>query len=798
MKRRRVWIAIVVVVLIPVLVPLVTLPRARRGILASLQGSLGRRVQAQAVHLTLFPRPGVVLDNVRLADDPAFGLEDMVMADSASASINLWDLLRGRIVFSRIHLASPSINLVRDDAGYWNLAALLEGSGAGQQPGARAGSTGTRPASAHFPYVDWDHARVNFKFHQIKTHFYLDQVSGSLAREGPVWRLQVQFVPARSDLNLSNTGVVTLDGRWRAAPGNGRPAQFDLALHLRDSYLAGSSALLLGHDAGVHGVLAAAVRILGTEQSFAITGTATAVSLRRWDMLPPPAQVSFAFAARYLPSLDELDLQGLGDPGWHHVQLEGTVRSLFNHPRVNLQARLSDFGAAGMLPLVLALKPGLPADLQLAGEVNGQAHVHWQAGQRSPQGSAEVRFTGFLLSSGGAALTIPAAALTGSGQGLWMLSTAAELRAGPGPATPLRAAGEVNPGGFSLQWESPRISGAGAGELARLLGVHVPWPAMVEGYARLHMRLAAPWAQARQAAWSGTATFARARFQPSGSSGVELRPLEVSFGSPLRARFHLEGLPVQGAMSWSAAEGAQFQLTGQHVASAGIWSLLHPAPGDLMQRMFGAVLGAPAPPPWLRRLRARGTVRLRPMLWHGIPVNVQLQLEAAPGSWRASGLVLGMAQGAFGGSGSLEAGEFDIRGAVAATRPLLLAPLLAPTPFRGALTGRLSGDLRLTRPLSGGDLRHLLASGDFLVRAGSLRTASGRWPFQSCRGHYRLGKGVALVTGLACVAAGRRYRGSGQAQFAPATSLSYDIRLHDGATTLHLFAPAAPGGGSSQ
>ncbi|MGH9394125.1 MAG: AsmA family protein, partial [Terriglobales bacterium] len=260
-RRRRpgswLWMGAAALLLIAIALPLVALPSAKAGILRALQLGLGRQVTASAVHLRLLPLPGVELDAVRMADAPEFGIEDLVIADSATANLRWRSLLRGRLVFSRIHLEGASINLVRNRAGRWNVAALLQSTGqAGRQAGNPAAPRGAAlPAAARFPYLEWSDARVNFKLDQTRTRLYLDQVRGSLARESGAWRLALRFQPMRTDLNLSDTGEVRVDGRWSTA--SGRPWPFDLAIRLQDSYLAGSSALFAGHDAGMHGIASA-------------------------------------------------------------------------------------------------------------------------------------------------------------------------------------------------------------------------------------------------------------------------------------------------------------------------------------------------------------------------------------------------------------------------------------------------------------------------------------------------------------------------------------------------------------
>ncbi|MGH9518291.1 MAG: AsmA family protein, partial [Terriglobales bacterium] len=211
--RRRLWVTVAIVAALPLLLPLIALPGAKARVLNALRAGLGRTVEAQALHLHLYPVPGVELDQVRLGEDPEFGIEDMVVADSATASVRLLSLFGGRLAFSRIHLDGASINLVRNDRGEWNVTALLDRAAhGGSAPALRALTPAQR-----FPYLDWSDSRVNFKLGQTKQRFYLDQVEGSLARDSSGWRLQAQFQPGRTDLNLSNTGEVTLDGRWPAA-----------------------------------------------------------------------------------------------------------------------------------------------------------------------------------------------------------------------------------------------------------------------------------------------------------------------------------------------------------------------------------------------------------------------------------------------------------------------------------------------------------------------------------------------------------------------------------------------------
>ena len=795
-RRGRLWMGLAALGLLWVLVPLITLPEARASILRALQTSLGRDVRADAVHLRLFPLPGVELDGVRLADDPAFGLEDMVEADDAVATISLSSLWRGRLVFTRVHLDQASINLVRNSAGRWNIAALLDR--VDRPPPGAARSARPAAATPRFPYVDWSDARINFKLGETKTRFYLDQVEGSLAREDSDWRLQASFQPQRTDLNLSDTGQVTIDGRWQMpAAGGFRQARFDLAVRLQNSYLAGSSALLVGHDAGVHGIVSARLQVQGTGEKFHIQGTVRAQSLRRWDLLPPPATIRGSLAGTYIPSQDRFELEGLGDRGFAHVQLQGAVSNLFTHPSADLSLRLQHLAAAALLPVAMALKARLPAGLRAEGEANGTAHLEWQAG--AVQGRGRVEISHLRLSDAQSQLQWPAAALVWDGRQLRLLPSPAQVGPLAGGATAVRLSAAADRDGFQFLLDSNACTPATAAALARLLGVASPWPPRLSGTARLQVGLAAPWSGFRHVGWSGSARLGRARFALNPAQGLSLEQVNVALanGQPWRAAFTL-GLggaaaqPVAGSVQWrpGAASPVDFVLRARRLQSGAVWPLLQPPRRDLVQRVFGTS----AAPDWLSQLRAQGSVAVADLDWHGIHTALAMRLQAGGGEWAAPSLRLGLAQGSFEGKGRLHEGNYDITGAVAPAHALRLQALLQPTPYRGWLSGWLSGSLLLKRPVAGANLRQLDASGDFLLRGGALATRAGPARFDRFAGHYRLQRGSAVLSQVVWIADGVRWTGAGTAQFDAAGRVQYTLDLQARARRRRLSGPPPASG----
>jgi len=98
----------------------------RNRIAGSIGRALDRRVALDNVHLHLLPRPSFDLEGLVIYDDPAFSDEPMIRAPEVSAAIRFRSLLRGRIEIAKLSATEPSINLVRNNEGRWNLSNLIE------------------------------------------------------------------------------------------------------------------------------------------------------------------------------------------------------------------------------------------------------------------------------------------------------------------------------------------------------------------------------------------------------------------------------------------------------------------------------------------------------------------------------------------------------------------------------------------------------------------------------------------------------------------------------------------------
>jgi len=166
--RRVVWTALALVLLGLLVPPFINVNRYRKRVADAISRALGREVSVSNIELKLLPRPGLVLSNFVVAEDPSYGAEPMLRSATVTAYIRLASLWRGRLEIGTLALDSPSLNLVRRPDGHWNLEELVERT----EQVASAPTTKTRPeARPRFPYVKASTGRINFKLGLVKKAF---------------------------------------------------------------------------------------------------------------------------------------------------------------------------------------------------------------------------------------------------------------------------------------------------------------------------------------------------------------------------------------------------------------------------------------------------------------------------------------------------------------------------------------------------------------------------------------------------------------------------------------------------
>src|SRR5919198_3953195 len=134
MRRVVVWVGIVVGALVVLVIAaliaapfLVDTPRVQALIATNAAQALGRPVKFASVHVSILPLPSVVLKNLEVADDPAFGQSPFLKIDEAQVRLRLWPLLMFRVELGDFVLKQPVIAVIQDAQGRWNIASLGAG-----------------------------------------------------------------------------------------------------------------------------------------------------------------------------------------------------------------------------------------------------------------------------------------------------------------------------------------------------------------------------------------------------------------------------------------------------------------------------------------------------------------------------------------------------------------------------------------------------------------------------------------------------------------------------------------------
>jgi hypothetical protein len=291
-KRRRILWTLGVLGLLLVLAftpPLLNVNRLRRRITTSMSASLGRPVHLDGVSLHLLPIPGFTLQNLVVSEDPAFGSEPLLRAMKVDVTLRPSSLWRRQVEISKVRFevddngSAPSLNLVRNAQGMWNLQSLL--MHAAQVNSAPTAQSTPGPAP-RFPYIEATGGRVNLKLGDEKQPFSLTDADFALWLPSPEqWRVRIVGKPARTDTNVADAGTMRLEGQLhRAAQMAEVPVELEASWH--DAPLGEASKLLSGVDAEWRGRLNVDATLVGPLGHAKLTTQIHLNDLRRADFVP--------------------------------------------------------------------------------------------------------------------------------------------------------------------------------------------------------------------------------------------------------------------------------------------------------------------------------------------------------------------------------------------------------------------------------------------------------------------------------------------------------------------------------
>lgn len=373
--------------------------RLRARIVSSISLAVGRPVEVAAVNLRLLPQPGFDLENFVMRDDPAFGAEPVIRAQEVTAVLRVSSLLRGRLEVARLDLSEPSLNMVRNEEGRWNLESLLQR--AAETPVAPTGKAGGE-ARPGFPYIEASDARINFKFGHEKLPHALTNADFSLWQDSEnTWGMRMEAQPVRTDFNLSDTGTLKISGSWqRAARVRDTPLKF--SLQWERAQLGQLSKLVYGDDKGWRGAIVFSATLSGTPLDLNIATLASVQDFRRYDIVSGAPLLLMAQCDAHYSSLDRV----LSQVACHapvadgEIALKGNVSGLYHPSAYQWSVSAHDVPVKGLVGLLRHAKGDVPKDLIAAGKINGSVEISRDAGRLGGgrwRGGGEA--TGFRLDS---------------------------------------------------------------------------------------------------------------------------------------------------------------------------------------------------------------------------------------------------------------------------------------------------------------------------------------------------------------------------------------------------------------
>ena len=618
--------------------------------------ALERPVEIGTVKVHLLPTPGFDLSDFVVREDPAFGAEPILRSQEVTAGLRLSSLLHRRLEISRLVLTEPSLNLVRNPDGRWNIAHVLERASLTTVAPTAAKPSAARPA---FPYIEAVRGRINFKFGAEKKSFALTDADYAIWQDSEnTWGMRLKARPLRTDFNISDTGQVKINGTWqRASSLPNTPLQF--TLQWDQAQLGQLTKLVSGQDRGWRGGVRLSANLSGTAADLLVHGDASVEDFRRYDILGGGVLTLRASCDAHYSTLDR---------GFHQIACQGPVRGgtvsvhgdLLSLPAprsYDLTLVAQQVPVQAVLAVVRRAKKDLPEDLQAGGKLSASFHARAGKGQHASepalQGAgrlSDLRLksvaTGTELVLGQVPLTLLPAA---NSEGRALRSPGEKPPSGPylslgpfalrlGPGAPATARGWLSRSAYNFHVEGdaqlqPLL------QAARLLGLAAPQPT-VDGSARVDLQVAGQWAGLGAPLAIGSLHLHALQAEVHGLNA----PLEIA-----AANLHLTpelvtvdvlsaslvGTHWTGSLEWprgcpsAGACAVTFALHGNTLDIEQLSQLLRPNPAP--RPWYGFLSPEnPVGPPFLARVRAVGKLTadrliIRKLTATHVATDVQLE-----------------------------------------------------------------------------------------------------------------------------------------------------------------------------
>ncbi|MBZ5718840.1 MAG: AsmA family protein [Acidobacteriia bacterium] len=667
LRSKPGWITAAFVLLLAMFLVRPGAERLRTRITHSISMALGRQVEIGAVQLRFLPQPGFDLENFVVHDDPAFSDEPMLRADEVTAALRVSSLLRGRLEVAHLSLTEPSLNLVRNGEGHWNLEDLLE----------RAAKTPVAPTSKPksearpgFPYIEAGRGRINFKIGREKTPYALTEADFSLWQDSEnAWGMRLKAQPLRTDLNLTDTGLLKVNGTWQRAESlRQTPVQFSLLWD--GAQLGQATKLAFGNDKGWRGTLKLAATISGMPADLTLQTDASIQDFRRYDILGGNALRMAAQCSGHYSTVDHAlsQLACRAPVADGLVSVSGTIAGAPGARTYELAMTAQDVPIQSLAAFARHAKKDMPDDLVATGKLNGSLGVRRKAtgtiATWTGRGEARgVRLASKTTNTDLAVDTIPFAISPQLEPGPKRENRHGSHRSAPAPAetqvevgpfdlelgrpAPATVRGWVARSGYSLSLvgdaQVQRVL-----QVARTVGLPVPlYPAV--GIAKVDLQISGTWQgfSAPQATGKAQLHSVRAEFPgvntplEIATANLQLTPDEINVENlaVTMADTSLRGsLAVQRQCGVTGKCPVRFDLHAEQITTDELSQLLNPHPRKRPWYRFLASATQPGTP-YLLRLHAIGKLTANRVTVHKlVGTHVSVNAELAGGVLRLSDL----------------------------------------------------------------------------------------------------------------------------------------------------------------
>ncbi len=182
-------------------------------LLAQAEQALGRPLQIGDIELSLWGGIGARLQNVALADDPAFSSDTFVRAADLQITLKFMPLLRQELEVGRVIVRDPVIRLIRNAEGVFNFASL--GGGQTETQDAPPQASEAAPASDGegllllIALANIANGDIHYTDRQTQTELRLSQLDlevGNLSLDQPLsLELSAAFLAEQQNLHLSGS-----------------------------------------------------------------------------------------------------------------------------------------------------------------------------------------------------------------------------------------------------------------------------------------------------------------------------------------------------------------------------------------------------------------------------------------------------------------------------------------------------------------------------------------------------------------------------------------------------------------